>query len=588
MTNGDCQCAFEYHYRWPQFYGSFLARDPTAVELLDERDRALELHFNQRCDLGGDFEYPVRWSQLHDGLLSADATTVAATVAILEERDQALQVHIAGLPCFGIDYSQGITCEFEYPTRWAQLAPMLLSDDPRRLREAVALLQVRDIELETHLTNRVCHPVECADDDFERTDLGSAWADVNVHKAPYTHAPVTIGSGNAISPEDTTGNVWSEVRYTRLTTDPTAPSFIEATLINPFAGTGSPTPISVTYELFLDLAGDGSCEALTLTFVTVPPPASPPFGYADQQGQLTCTLGAYDAAGSQTVIVTRVMSIPDDTSPITIGFQSYGTGFYRVLLDDIDILSGTQTVDRPLGTNVGFGMNWTTTGTGGPPGISSVSMCGHAGTPRGDEFFTDDCENFTAGPWTVTGSSAIGTPPSNPGRTGNCFLIYGGTGNTVSYDIPTPNQTDRLTLGVWFYFSTGSLPGTVVPIISFRSDTGATDHLVVYLDGAGFLGVRQGGGTGGAFLDRVIGPGLFTLDAWHYFEFTVHLADSRGSATVQIDGTEVFTTTNQDTKIGGTKTVFDQIRFHGPNFTSGSASYRVDDIYLRDDNLLSM
>jgi hypothetical protein len=425
--------------------------------------------------------------------------------------------------------------------------------------------------------------LECADDDFARPNgsLGPLWGNTAIHKPPNTHVPMVIVSGAATAPEDTTGTVWSEVRYLALTTDPNQPSFIEAILKRPFAATSSPNPVSTTYELFLDLADNGSCEALTLNFVTVPPVA----GLTDQDGALNIQLASYRSDGTTSVIATRTMSFPDYTSPVTIGFQSYGDGSYRGLLDGIEIISGIQAVDRAFGTSVGLGLNWTTTpDTIFPPSIDAVSMCRHAGTARGNLFFTDDCENFTDGPWTVTGTAAIGTPPTSPGRTGNCFVLTPGITNTVSYDIPPANQTNRLTLGAWIYFPAASLPTTVVPLISFRSDAGATEHLRMYFDSAGFLGVRQGTGTTGLFLERVIGPGLFTLNTWHHFEYTAHLDDARGSVTIQIDGAEIFTTTNQDTQVGGTKTVFDQIRFNGPNTSTG---YRVDDIYLRDDNLLS-
>jgi hypothetical protein len=157
----ECQCEFQYHYRWPQFYDAFLWGDgrATAVELLDERDRALEQHFHERCD-GGEFEYSTRWEQFSDALLSGDRARLDAAVDILDERDRALESHIAGMRCFGVDYAIGVTCEFEYPSRWPQLYEGLLSGDDERVRAAVGLLQVRDIDLETHLSTRVCGNID--------------------------------------------------------------------------------------------------------------------------------------------------------------------------------------------------------------------------------------------------------------------------------------------------------------------------------------------------------------------------------------------------------------------------------------------
>lgn len=153
-----CSCEFEYHYRWPQFYEALLSPDAelraTAVEVLEERDRALEQHIHERCD-AGEFEYPTRWSQFYAAFLAGDPVTVG----VLDERDRALESHIATMKCFGTDYAHGITCEFDYPTRWPQLAPMLLSGDENMV-SAVGLLAARDIDLETHLTTRICGNID--------------------------------------------------------------------------------------------------------------------------------------------------------------------------------------------------------------------------------------------------------------------------------------------------------------------------------------------------------------------------------------------------------------------------------------------
>lgn len=156
-THRVCSCEFEYHYRWPQFYDAVLAGAPVAVEILEERDRFLEQHIHERCD-AGDFEYPSRWEQFYDAF--RDPARLDEVVALLEERDRALEAHIAAMKCFGVDYAHGVTCEFDYPSRWRELAAPLLSDDNERVRAAVGLLQARDIDLETHLTTRMCGDID--------------------------------------------------------------------------------------------------------------------------------------------------------------------------------------------------------------------------------------------------------------------------------------------------------------------------------------------------------------------------------------------------------------------------------------------
>jgi hypothetical protein len=415
----------------------------------------------------------------------------------------------------------------------------------------------------------------CATDDFDRADgpLGADWADVAVHKAPYTHAPFAIQSGVAVGVQDLTGpNAWSETRYARLTTAPDVASFIETEIHNPFAAAVPSDTISVRYELFLDLAADGSCETLGLEFVTT--------GAAFEGGRCNASISAFRADGTNpSVPATATFPFYFGTSPVAVRFESDGSGSYRGLFDGIEFISGTQTVDGPSGTSVGFG---STRNAAHPSGIDTVTACGH-GLARGTLFFTDDCENFTDAPWVLTGSSP--GPTIAPGRVGNGFSIPRGSSNTVSYNLPADHQTDRLTIGMWLYLPHASLLSTVLPVLSFRSDSGATEHVALRLDNAGFVEMRRGDGVSLG----LTGGGLFATDTWQYFEVTVHLDDVHGSFTVQVNGTTVSTWTNEDTRNGGTKTVFDEIRFYGVDTIGGATPpYLIDDITLRDDNLLAM
>ena len=157
-----CSCEFEYPTRWPQFYKALLSTDDdrvrSAIEVLEERDRVLEHHFQERCD-GGVFEYPTRWQEFYEPLLFGTGADFTTAANVLEERDRALESHIDTMTCFGVDYAHGVTCEFEYPTRWRDIAPLLLANDDAQVQIAVAQLQQRDIDLETHLSTRACGEV---------------------------------------------------------------------------------------------------------------------------------------------------------------------------------------------------------------------------------------------------------------------------------------------------------------------------------------------------------------------------------------------------------------------------------------------
>lgn len=161
-----CECEFEYVYRWPQFYELLVSEDDArvakAVAILAERDSSLENHFAHRCCNGAVaclFEYPTHWPAIYKGLLSKDENLIARSVGVLDENDRALEQHLRDRPCFGVNYAAGITCEFDYPTRWPMFVYELLSGDDKRVVAAIGVMEERDRALELHLKLRICHPI---------------------------------------------------------------------------------------------------------------------------------------------------------------------------------------------------------------------------------------------------------------------------------------------------------------------------------------------------------------------------------------------------------------------------------------------
>ena len=75
--------------------------------------------------------------------------------------------------------------------------------------------------------------------------------------------------------------------------------------------------------------------------------------------------------------------------------------------------------------------------------------------------------------------------------------------------------------------------------------------------------------------------GIIVVNTWYYIEVRATLGDSpNGAVIVRVNGTEVLNTTSLDTKGGGTKTVYDQIRLVRPS-GSGTINSDYDDLYLR-------
>lgn len=104
------------------------------------------------------------------------------------------------------------------------------------------------------------------------------------------------------------------------------------------------------------------------------------------------------------------------------------------------------------------------------------------------------------------------------------------------------------------------------------SDSGATVHVSLNATSGGVLQARRG--EEGTLLGSSA-SGKVQTGVWHYIELKATLHDTTGTVDVQVDGTNVISLTSQDTKNGGTKSVFDSFKIHGE-----SGQHYFDDIYL--------
>lgn len=120
-------------------------------------------------------------------------------------------------------------------------------------------------------------------------------------------------------------------------------------------------------------------------------------------------------------------------------------------------------------------------------------------------------------------------------------------------------------------------------LFQFLSDTDTTLHVTVGFDAAGRVVIWRGDTNGTKLAESA--TGVIKHDTWQYVEAKVVLSDSAGSLDIWVDDVAIALTfvtgTNgtQDTKNGGTKTVFDACRvcLAGAVVNSGSLH---DDIYV--------
>ncbi len=109
-----------------------------------------------------------------------------------------------------------------------------------------------------------------------------------------------------------------------------------------------------------------------------------------------------------------------------------------------------------------------------------------------------------------------------------------------------------------------------VIMLQMESDAGATDHLTFFINNALLIEARRGG-SGGVLLGTA--STALNANTWAYVECKATLSDTVGTVDVRINGASVLSLTGQDTKNGGTKTVFDRVAVFG-----GITDF--DDLYL--------
>lgn len=139
--------------------------------------------------------------------------------------------------------------------------------------------------------------------------------------------------------------------------------------------------------------------------------------------------------------------------------------------------------------------------------------------------------------------------------------------------------TSQFVCGHSFYQATLSLAvATINPYISFWSDATAMMGLKVNVDGSMSV-CRLTGFTAGTILGTTA-INVIRAATWHSIEFACSISDTTGTVNLVVDGVNVLSLTNQDTR-NGTPTTINQVRLGGTN-GGNSTPNRTDDLYITD------
>jgi hypothetical protein len=131
--------------------------------------------------------------------------------------------------------------------------------------------------------------------------------------------------------------------------------------------------------------------------------------------------------------------------------------------------------------------------------------------------------------------------------------------NGLNYQLRPADESDTLIVGLAFQWDGADQR----EFLELNSDGGVTTHLALWLRSTGQIVVRRGGGTGATVVGTTAIATPLISGVWHYMEIKAKLHDTTGTVDVRIDEVSVLSLTGQDTKNGGTKTVFDRVSFLG-------------------------
>lgn len=189
----------------------------------------------------------------------------------------------------------------------------------------------------------------------------------------------------------------------------------------------------------------------------------------------------------------------------------------------------------------------------------------------------DDWSTFGDGGYYSIGTSIL-TLQAGQGRGGTAAVHINTFNARVHRTIPAALEHATIVQG--YAFRPVGDNGNA--IMTFRSDSGATQHVYLHMVRAtGALQVRRGDGTilaTSASINKYIRP----LGYWYYIELKVVLGDApNGVVELRVNGEVWASASSIDTKNGGTKTVFDTVGWaDGEVEGSSQHQWYVEDYYV--------
>lgn len=170
--------------------------------------------------------------------------------------------------------------------------------------------------------------------------------------------------------------------------------------------------------------------------------------------------------------------------------------------------------------------------------------------------------------WATNGTPTVSTTQA---RTGNNALLFDASAEYVARILPAAGEHATMIVGSAIYVT--EYPSGDTSLLVLASDAGTNNHVTLAITSTGGLSVHRGSYSG-----ATLGSGgSLPLHTWCFVELKAALSDSTGTVDVRVNGASVLSLTGQDTKSGGTKTVFDCVRL-GTVGPSGTVYF--DDTYI--------
>lgn len=186
--------------------------------------------------------------------------------------------------------------------------------------------------------------------------------------------------------------------------------------------------------------------------------------------------------------------------------------------------------------------------------------------------------------WTVVGGNTAHASPTVNVRTGTRSMGMG-INSLMSLALGPSEQDDGVTMGAAMWCGSNATDGTRAGGLMFMEDvsTGTVVHLNVIMHApTRSLRIYRGNFAGTVTLLASTDPNLFTLNAWHYVEAQVKIANSGGYCEVRYDGVTVLTYSGDTRDAHAFETgIINRMGIIGNGFSAQTCIF--DDVYMLNE-----